>query len=102
MCEVTGILIWPRFVTRFIMRWTLLTVRDPAAGTGGSFAESFEHLQSQCKTADVLPTFSEDRSSRLSQNLVLPPLPNEAPLHGLEYPEIDSSNACRLTGGGDA
>src|SRR5438552_56537 len=73
------------------------TVLAPAAGTGGSLVESFEHLKKQAKKA-------ED-STRLQRGSLLGIEPKTLPyllcqmnllLHGLEYPEIDPGNALRF------
>src|SRR5438552_10211628 len=74
------------------------TVLDPAAGTGGFLVEAFEHLKKQAKKAEDF--------TRLQKGTLLgveaKPLPYllcqmNLLLHGVEYPEIDPSNALRFT-----
>jgi type I restriction enzyme M protein len=73
------------------------TVLDPAVGTGGFLVEAFEHLRTQCKTADQF--------ARLQKQTLFGIEPKPLPyllcqmnllLHGLEYPEIDPGNALRF------
>jgi len=73
------------------------TILDPACGTGGFLASTFEHLKKQCKTA-------EDQSRLQHESLFgieAKPLPYllcqmNLLLHGLEYPNIDPLNDLRF------
>jgi len=73
------------------------TVLDPACGTGGFLASTFEHLKKQCKTAS-----DQRRLQRESLfGIEAKPLPYllcqmNLLLHGLEYPNIDPLNALRF------
>jgi type I restriction enzyme M protein len=73
------------------------TVLDPACGTGGFLAEAFEHLKTQCQTA-------EDHR-RLQRETLFGIEPKPLPyllcqmnllLHGVEMPNIDPLNALRF------
>lgn len=80
------------------------TILDPACGTGGFLAESYNHLEKQCKTV-------EDRKVLQERTLFggeAKPLPfmlgqMNLLLHGLEYPQIryDNSLNIRLSEIGD-
>lgn len=73
------------------------TVLDPACGTGGFLAESYLHLEDQCKTV-------EDREVLQRRSIFggeAKPLPYmlcqmNLLLHGMESPEIDSENSLRF------
>lgn len=73
------------------------TVLDPACGTGGFLASTFEHLKKQCKTAG-----DQRRLQRESLfGIEAKPLPYllcqmNLLLHGVEYPNIDPNNALRF------
>jgi len=73
------------------------TILDPACGTGGFLASTFEHLKKQCKTAG-----DQRRLQRESLfGIEAKPLPYllcqmNLLLHGLEYPNIDPLNALRF------
>ena len=73
------------------------TILDPACGTGGFLASTFEHLKKQCKTAG-----DQHRLQRESLfGIEAKPLPYllcqmNLLLHGLEYPNIDPLNALRF------
>lgn len=73
------------------------TILDPACGTGGFLASTFEHLKKQCKTAG-----DQHRLQRESLfGIEAKPLPYllcqmNLLLHGLEYPTIDPLNALRF------
>ncbi len=73
------------------------TVLDPAAGTGGFIAESFEHMKKQCKTAEDHRRLQRETLYGVEAK----PLPYllcemNLLLHGLESPNIDSLNALRF------
>jgi type I restriction enzyme M protein len=88
----------PRPVVRFMVQVVDPklgeAVLDPACGTGGFLTESFEHLQSQCKTA-------QDRTTLQQRSIIggeAKPLPfllaqMNLLLHGLESPKISSGNS---------
>lgn len=73
------------------------TILDPACGTGGFLAETFNHLSKQVKTV-------EDRKVLQEQSIIggeAKPLPYllcqmNLLLHGLEAPQIDPENSLRL------
>ena len=73
------------------------TLLDPACGTGGFLASTFDHLKMQCKTAG-----DQRRLQRESLfGIEAKPLPYllcqmNLLLHGLEYPNIDPLNALRF------
>jgi len=73
------------------------TLLDPACGTGGFLAASFDHLKKQSKTAE-----DQHRLQRESLfGIEAKPLPYllcqmNLLLHGLEYPTIDPLNALRF------
>jgi len=73
------------------------TILDPACGTGGFLAATFEHLKKQCQTAE-----DQRRLQRESIfGIEAKPLPYllcqmNLLLHGLEYPSIDPLNALRF------
>lgn len=91
----------PRPVVRFMVAVTDPrlgeTVLDPACGTGGFLAESFLHLEKQCKTV-------QDRRTLQTQSIfggeakTLPYLLAQMNLllHGLESPQIDPGNSLRF------
>jgi len=72
-------------------------VLDPACGTGGFLAATFEHLKKQCQTTE-----DQRRLQRESIfGIEAKPLPYllcqmNLLLHGLEYPSIDPLNALRF------
>ena len=73
------------------------TMLDPAAGTGGFLAESFEHLKKQAKTTG---DFSRLQKGTLF-GIEAKPLPYllcqmNLLLHGVEFPDIDPLNALRV------
>ncbi len=91
----------PRPVVKFIVKVIDPklgeTILDPAAGTGGFLAESFEYLKAQCKTTDDLHVLQEESLSGGEAK----PLPYllcqmNLLLHGLEYPQIDPGNSLRF------
>lgn len=73
------------------------TILDPACGTGGFLAETFNHLSKQVKTV-------EDRKALQEQSIFggeAKPLPYllcqmNLLLHGLEAPQIDPENSLRF------
>jgi type I restriction enzyme M protein len=73
------------------------TILDPACGTGGFLAESFEHLKSQCKRTEDFRKLQEETLYGIEAKS-LPYLLCEMNLmlHGLEYPQIDPLNALRF------
>jgi type I restriction enzyme M protein len=73
------------------------TILDPACGTGGFLAESFEHLKSQCKRTENFRKLQEETLYGIEAKS-LPYLLCEMNLmlHGLEYPQIDPLNALRF------
>lgn len=88
----------PRPVVKFIV--TVVdprlgeTVLDPAAGTGGFLAASFEHLKKQAKTTEDFKRLQRETLFGIEPK----PLPYllcqmNLLLHGLEYPHIESHNA---------
>lgn len=91
----------PRPVVKFIVK--VLDPRlgevvlDPAAGTGGFLAETFEHLEAQCNTAEDYKTVQRE-SIRGGEAKPLPYLLGQMNLllHGLEYPRIDAGNSLRF------
>lgn len=73
------------------------TVLDPAAGTGGFLVEAFEHLKSQCKTAEDHQRLQRETLYGIEAK----PLPYllcqmNLLLHGVETPNIDPQNALRF------
>src|SRR3989454_1398632 len=91
----------PRALVKFIV--TVVdpklgeTVLAPAAGTGGSLVESFEHLKKQSKKAEDFTRLQKGTLHGIEPK----PLPYllcqmNLLLHGVEYPEIDSGNALRF------
>jgi type I restriction enzyme M protein len=73
------------------------TILDPACGTGGFLASTFEHLKKQCKTAEDQRRLQHESLSGIEAK----PLPYllcqmNLLLHGLEYPNIDPLNALRF------
>jgi type I restriction enzyme M protein len=88
----------PRAVVRFMVEALDPrlgeTILDPACGTGGFLVETFSHLEKQCKTV-------EDRKTLQGASIFggeAKPLPYllaqmNLLLHGLEAPQIDSSNS---------
>lgn len=72
-------------------------VLDPACGTGGFLAETYSHLEKQCKTV-------QDRKMLQSDSIFggeAKPLPfmlvqMNMLLHGLEFPQIDPLNSLRF------
>jgi len=79
-------------------------VLDPACGTGGFLAESFAHLEKQCKTVQNRRTLQQ-RSIRGGEAKPLPFMLAQMNLllHGLDAPAIDYGNslAVKLTELGD-
>lgn len=80
------------------------TVLDPACGTGGFLAESFTHLEKQCKTVQDRRTLQE-RSIYGGEAKPLPYMLSQMNLllHGLDAPAIEYGNslAVKLTELGD-
>jgi len=73
------------------------TVLDPAAGTGGFLAESFEHLKKQCKnTRDQERLQKESLFGCEAKSLPYLLCQMNLLLHGLEFPQIDPDNALRF------
>jgi len=73
------------------------TILDPACGTGGFLAETYEHLKKQCKTAEDHQRLQRETLFGIEAK----PLPYllcqmNLLLHGLEYPSIDPLNALRF------
>ena len=73
------------------------TILDPAAGTGGFLAESFEHMKKQCKTAEDHRRLQRETLYGIEAK----PLPYllcqmNLLLHGVETPNIDPLNALRF------
>jgi type I restriction enzyme M protein len=69
-------------------------VLDPACGTGGFLAESFGHLEKQCKTVQDRKTLQE-RTIRGGEAKPLPYMLAQMNLllHGLDAPAIDYGNS---------
>ena len=91
----------PRAVVKFIV--TVVNpklgelILDPAAGTGGFLVEAFEHLRGQAKRAQDYELLQRGTLHGIEAK----PLPYllcemNLLLHGMEYPEIDPSNALRF------
>lgn len=91
----------PRPLVKFIV--TVVNPRlgesilDPACGTGGFLAESFEHVKKQCKTAEDHRRLQRETLSGIEAK----PLPYllcqmNMLLHGVETPNIDPLNALRF------
>ena len=73
------------------------TILDPACGTGGFLAESYEHLKKQCKTAADHHRLQRE----MLYGIEAKPLPYllcqmNLLLHGVETPNIDPLNALRF------
>jgi type I restriction enzyme M protein len=73
------------------------TILDPACGTGGFLAASFEHLKKQCQTTEDHQRLQRDTLFGIEAK----PLPYllcqmNMLLHGIEYPNIDPLNALRF------
>jgi type I restriction enzyme M protein len=73
------------------------TVLDPACGTGGFLVETYQHLESQCKTVEDRRLL-QDKTIRGGEAKPLPYLLCQMNLllHGLEAPEIDPENSLRF------
>jgi type I restriction enzyme M protein len=91
----------PRPLVKFIV--TVVNPRlgesilDPACGTGGFLAESFEHLKQFCKTTEDHRRLQRETLSGIEAK----PLPYllcqmNMLLHGIEAPNIDPLNALRF------
>jgi type I restriction enzyme M protein len=86
-----------QFITTTVAPRLGETILDPACGTGGFLAATFEHLKKQCQTAE-----DQRRLQRESIfGIEAKPLPYllcqmNLLLHGLEYPNIDPLNALRF------
>jgi type I restriction enzyme M protein len=91
----------PRAVVRFMVEVADPrlgeVVLDPACGTGGFLAESFAHLQRQCRTVEDGRTLQR-RSILGGEAKPLPYLLAQMNLvlHGLEAPQIDPGNSLRF------
>jgi type I restriction enzyme M protein len=73
------------------------TILDPACGTGGFLAESFEHLKTQCKRTEDLRKLQEETLYGIeAKSLPYLLCQMNLMLHGLEYPQIDPLNALRF------
>jgi type I restriction enzyme M protein len=73
------------------------TILDPACGTGGFLAESFEHLKSQCKRTENFRKLQEETLYGIeAKSLPYLLCQMNLMLHGLEYPQIDPLNALRV------
>lgn len=98
----------PRPVVRFMVRMVNPrlgeTVLDPACGTGGFLAETYEHLEQQCQTVEDRRTL-QGRSLYGNEAKPLPYLLAQMNLllHGLAYPRIEYGNSltAKLTDIGD-
>lgn len=93
-----------RFMTKALDPQLGETVLDPACGTGGFLAESYNHLTEKAQTIEQRRTLQEE--ALLGQEAK--PLPfmlaqMNLLLHGLEFPQISYGNslATRLTELGD-
>ncbi len=73
------------------------TVLDPAAGTGGFLAESYLHLEKQCKTVEDRTTLQK-KSIYGGEAKTLPYMLCQLNLllHGLEYPQISPRNSLEI------
>lgn len=73
------------------------TILDPACGTGGFLAESFEHLKAQCKRTEDFRKLQEETLYGIeAKSLPYLLCQMNLMLHGLEYPQIDPLNALRF------
>lgn len=90
----------PRAVVRFMVAVVNPrlgeTLLDPACGTGGFLAETFQHLEKQCRTVQQRETL-QSRSLIGGEAKPLPYLLAQMNLllHGLETPQIDPLNSLR-------
>ncbi len=73
------------------------TVLDPAAGTGGFLAESYLHLEKQCKKVEDRETLQK-KSIYGGEAKTLPYMLCQLNLllHGLEYPQISPRNSLEV------
>ena len=91
----------PRPVVRFMVEVTNPrlgeTVLDPACGTGGFLAETYQHLEKQCQTVEDRRTLQE-KSLFGGEAKPLPYLLCQMNLllHGLEAPQVDPGNSLRF------
>lgn len=86
-----------RFITTVVDPRLGETVLDPAAGTGGFLAASFEHLREQCRTVEDFQWLQREALHGIEAK----PLPYlmcqmNLLLHGMETPDIDPENALRF------
>lgn len=91
----------PRAVVRFMVAVVNPrlgeTVLDPACGTGGFLAETFQHLEKMCRTVQQRETL-QAKSLFGGEAKPLPYLLAQMNLllHGLETPQIDPLNSLRF------
>ncbi|HEY9166390.1 MAG TPA: class I SAM-dependent DNA methyltransferase [Candidatus Kryptonia bacterium] len=91
----------PRPVIKFIVEVMAPklgeTVLDPAAGTGGFLAESYLHVEKQCKTVEERETLQKE-SIYGGEAKTLPYMLCQLNLllHGLEYPQISPRNSLEV------
>src|SRR3989338_6300463 len=72
------------------------TVLDPACGTGGFLAESFEHIKKQCKKIEDYKAIQEDTIfGGEAKSLPYLLCQMNLLLHGLDSPSIDPGNSLR-------
>ena len=72
------------------------TVLDPACGTGGFLAESFEHIKKQCKKIEDYKILQEETIfGGEAKSLPYLLCQMNLLLHGLDSPMIDSGNSLR-------
>ena len=90
----------PRPVIRFIVSVINPrmgeTVLDPACGTGGFLVESYEHLKKQCKKAEDFAMLQRESLIGIeAKGLPYLLCQMNLLLHGLEFPNIDPTNALK-------
>jgi len=90
----------PRAVVKFMVTVTDPrlgdTVLDPACGTGGFLAETFEHIKKQCKTVENQRVLQEDTIfGGEAKSLPYLLCQMNLLLHGLDSPQIDPENSLR-------
>jgi type I restriction enzyme M protein len=91
----------PRPVVKFMVEVTNPqlgeTILDPACGTGGFLAETYTHLEKQCKTVQNRKTL-QGKSIFGGEAKPLPFMLGQMNLllHGLEYPQITYDNSLKV------
>ncbi|OGW68621.1 MAG: SAM-dependent methyltransferase [Omnitrophica bacterium GWA2_50_21] len=90
----------PRAVVKFMVTVTDPrlgdTMLDPACGTGGFLAETFEHIKKQCKTVEDHRVLQEETIfGGEAKSLPYLLCQMNLLLHGLDSPQIDPENSLR-------